>query len=85
MRFIRYMQATIALSVQVLNFCYWGNEVTLNSLAVADACNEVDYVGTDLRFQKGLALIIQRSQRPVELTAGKFAVLSLNTFVSVRL
>ena len=68
---------------QVFLYCYWGNKVTTSSLNVAQASYEVKFVGKDLTFQKGLAMIMLRSQRPVEITMGKFIKLSLSTFVSV--
>lgn len=73
----------MVISVEVFMYSYWGNEIQLNSQAVAQACYEATFIGTDVRFQKGLILFMQRSQRPIKLTAGKFVFLSLNTFMSV--
>lgn len=66
-------------------YCYWGNEVALESQAVAKACYDVDFVGTDIQFQKGLALIIKRSHKPVNMTAGKFTKLSLKMYAWVNI
>lgn len=62
---------------------YWGNEMIQQYSAIADACYEVDFVGIDRRFQKGLCMIIQRSQKPIKFTVGKFTPLTLNNFVMV--
>nr|AVH87271.1 odorant receptor 30 [Holotrichia parallela] len=72
-----------AICVQLLLTCYWSNELTLESESVAYACYEVNFVGASPAFQKNLALMIQRSQRPVVLTAGKFVNLSLDAYVSI--
>lgn len=65
-------------------YCYWGNQVRLESEKVAIACSQVDFVGTDVQFQKSLCLIIRRCQKPIVLTAGKFTTLSLQTYVWVN-
>lgn len=73
----------IFVTIQVFSFCFWGNEVTLESQNVGQAAYEANFVGSDVDFQKGLALIMHRSLKPVYITAGKFANLSIQTFVGV--
>ncbi|KAI4459720.1 odorant receptor [Holotrichia oblita] len=72
----------ITVVMQIFLYCYYGNMITEASDAISFACYETDFVGTDLRFQKGLLLIMMRSQRPIVLTAGKFAQISLAAFVA---
>ncbi|XP_071055834.1 odorant receptor 10-like isoform X1 [Onthophagus taurus] len=69
------------VTVQVFLYCFWGNEVRDESVKIADACWETNFVGTDVRFQKALASIIRRSQKPIVITAGKFSDLSLKSYV----
>ena len=64
-------------------YCYWGNEVTLEAQHVAHAVAEMDWVDLPLDVQKGLVLVIARSQRPIYMTAGKFVPLSMIMFMSV--
>ncbi|KRT78370.1 hypothetical protein AMK59_7488 [Oryctes borbonicus] len=73
------------VAIQVFLYCYWGNEVRLESEEIANACWQVDFVGIDVQFQKSLVLMIRRCQKPIVLTAGKFTKLSLETYVWVRL
>lgn len=63
---------------------FWGTKVITESLALAKSCYEVEFVGTDIRFQKALILIMQRSQSPFKLTLGRFAALSLVTLLGVN-
>lgn len=63
--------------------CYYGTILSLSSKSIADACFEINFIGSDIRFQKYLLLIMARSQKPVRLTAGGFAELSMVIFVWV--
>lgn len=72
-----------AVMVQVCLYCYWGNEITLQSQAISLACYEASFPGTDLRFQQDLKFIMQGSHRPIILTAGKLTNLSLDTYMAV--
>lgn len=72
------------ICIQLLLFCYWGNEVALESQSLAFSCYEVNFVDMPKNFQKQLIFMMQRCQRPVILTAGKFVNLSLSAYVSVR-
>ncbi|GJQ73700.1 hypothetical protein Trydic_g14035 [Trypoxylus dichotomus] len=73
----------VAICIQVLLFCYWGNEVTLESQSLALACYEVNFLGLSIQFQRQLVFMIQRCQKPVILTAGKFIHLSLSAYVAI--
>ncbi|KAI4456221.1 odorant receptor [Holotrichia oblita] len=71
------------ICIQLLLFCYWGNEVALESQSLTFSCYEVNFVDMPKHFQKHLIFMMQRCQRPVILTAGKFINLSLSAYVSV--
>ncbi|KAF5301373.1 hypothetical protein FQA39_LY10771 [Lamprigera yunnana] len=68
-------------SLLVMN-CYNGNEIIIKSEQIGNACYNLNFVGTDIRFQKSLVFMIQRSQKPIVFTVGKFASLSLMTALS---
>lgn len=74
-----------ALMYQLSLYCVYGNNVTLESASVAtDAYFAYSpYIG--MRTTKSLCQIMVRAQRPLILTAGGFAPLSLSTLVGVRL
>lgn len=82
--FAYYVGIYCISAFQLLLLSYWGHRVLEESQAVADVCYQIDFVGSDTRFQKGLQLMIERSQRPIYFTAGKFSQVTLSNFVSVR-
>ncbi|KAK5650739.1 hypothetical protein RI129_001768 [Pyrocoelia pectoralis] len=81
--YIRDALLLTATGFHITILSYIGNEVTLESEKVGVACSEINYVGENLKFQKAIILIIERSQRPIRPTIGKLADLSLLTFVSI--
>uniref|UniRef100_A0AAR5P071 Odorant receptor n=1 Tax=Dendroctonus ponderosae TaxID=77166 RepID=A0AAR5P071_DENPD len=54
------------------------------SLLTREACYEFDWINADLQVKNMLLIIMERSKRPLHLTAGKFSILSLDSFTSVR-
>ncbi|KAF5308136.1 hypothetical protein FQR65_LT06315 [Abscondita terminalis] len=74
---------TFILIFTILTICYHGNQVTVKSLEVADTCYELNFIGSDIRLQKILIILMQRSQRPIIMRIGKFAPLSFATAVGI--
>ncbi|XP_046601320.1 odorant receptor Or2-like isoform X3 [Neodiprion lecontei] len=65
-------------------FCNCGDEVTQQSLLVADAACFCDwYEFSSAKMRRALLSIVQRSQRPLRLTVAKFATLSRETYLKV--
>lgn len=56
---------------------------TFKSTTIQDSCYLSDWINFDTKVRKTLFIIMERSKRPVYLTAGKFANLSLDSFKSV--
>ncbi|KAF5307174.1 hypothetical protein FQR65_LT00690 [Abscondita terminalis] len=75
-----YLIAVVVL-INIVN--YYGNEITIDSQNVAASCYSVDFVNTNVIFQKSLLIMIQRSQRPIIMTVGKFAPLSVATSIAI--
>ncbi|KAF5278792.1 hypothetical protein FQA39_LY18350 [Lamprigera yunnana] len=69
---------------EVTAFCFFANEITTLSFEVGHCCSNLDFVGTDIRFQKSLLAIIRRSQNPIVFTAGKIIPLTMATALGVR-
>lgn len=63
--------------------CYWATELTLAGFSIAHAVYSLDFIETDLKFQKSLLLIMIRSHKPVRVTVGRFVHLSVEIFVWV--
>lgn len=68
---------------QLFVYCWHGNEVQLESLSVAYAIYASDWTASDESTKKMLVLPMLRAQRPLRVTAGKFAFLSVETFTTV--
>nr|QXE93220.1 odorant receptor 40 [Eucryptorrhynchus scrobiculatus] len=81
--FVLMLTFFTAKMLQLGLYCWFGNEIILSSLAVRDACYESDWINSDVRVGKMLLIIMERTKRPLYLTAGKFSVLSLASFTSV--
>ncbi|KAK4878347.1 hypothetical protein RN001_010853, partial [Aquatica leii] len=73
------LEAVIGSFCTVL-ICNAGENLTHESERMLDFAYDVDFVGTDLRFQKSLVIIMRKSQEPVRLKAGKLIDISLVTF-----
>lgn len=83
-RFFRATGEMLCECGQTFIICFWGEQVLQESQKVGYAVFESDFVGTDIRFQKGLILIMCRSQKPTAITAKKFTIICLSTFAWVR-
>ncbi|KAF2904740.1 hypothetical protein ILUMI_01434, partial [Ignelater luminosus] len=77
---LRHLFEASAAVLQVAIYCYWGEQVNRESQLVGFFAYNSNFPGTDLGFQRGLALIIRRSQRPTVITAGGFTDIGLPTF-----
>ncbi|KAF5272419.1 hypothetical protein FQA39_LY07887 [Lamprigera yunnana] len=71
------------LMFQITLYCSHGNEVTLQSAMISDACYMTKWVYCGPLVRKTLFLIMERSKRPMVLTAGKFVNLSLESLMAV--
>ncbi|XP_063243676.1 odorant receptor Or2-like isoform X1 [Bacillus rossius redtenbacheri] len=64
-------------------YCYYGSEITSESLKVGEALYFSDWLGAPMAFKQHCVLVIARSHRPVRFTAGKFGTLSLDTYSKI--
>lgn len=72
--------------LQTFLLCNYGEKLRSSSLRVAEKAMNCDWWDCDHKELKdGLALVLLRSQKPVELTALKFTAISIETFSKVRL
>ncbi|KAF5285630.1 hypothetical protein FQR65_LT13111 [Abscondita terminalis] len=54
-----------------LVYCYYGEELAHRSEQIGEIAYEIDFVGTDIRFQRSLMIILRQSQKPFRIKAGK--------------
>ncbi|XP_031349468.1 odorant receptor 67a-like [Photinus pyralis] len=63
--------------------CFFSQQVITESEELFSSYCAIDFVGTDLRFQKALLVLLGQGQRTIGFTIGKFAPLSIITIVTV--
>lgn len=83
--FVSMASFTVAITFQLLIYCWNGNEVSLYSEKVADAAYDCRWLNASREVKLSLLLIMERAQRRSYLTAGKFSKLSLETFTAVSI
>ncbi|PSN46067.1 Odorant receptor 62 [Blattella germanica] len=81
--FLQVAMFITSISCLLLVFSWYGNELQLKSLEVADAAYNCDWVNGPEPFKKSLIMLIWRAQKPVKLTAWKFFTVDLNLFITV--
>ncbi|XP_063827150.1 odorant receptor 94b-like [Ostrinia nubilalis] len=64
-------------------YCYYGNEVTVESDRMVEAVYAMEWLHAPLRFKRSLVLLMERAKRPLRPAAGLIIPLSLNTFVTI--
>ncbi|XP_071569688.1 odorant receptor 49b-like [Temnothorax nylanderi] len=74
--------------IQLLIYTWTCNDIIVQSTAISDAAyNSKWYLlpdnGPGRAVRKGLIMIMMRARRPCILTAGQFAVMSLDTFMGI--
>lgn len=73
---MKYFSLKYLVIVYVLN-------ALLQSEKLRDACYMSDWINCGMSVRKTLFIIMERTKRPLQLSAANFIVLSLDTLVSV--
>ncbi|EFA01295.2 odorant receptor 53 [Tribolium castaneum] len=81
--FIAILVYGMALLVELLMFCWWGNELIIKSQLIPQAAFESNWMEGSIFFQKNLVFFICRAQKEMMLYAVGFFRISLNTFILV--
>ncbi|KAF5286406.1 hypothetical protein FQR65_LT12586 [Abscondita terminalis] len=71
----------VTLSLFLVSYC--GTQITEELASISNTCYDINFIGTDLRFQKALIFIMSRTQKPVRVTVGGFTALSISVFVAI--
>ncbi|XP_062525493.1 olfactory receptor 45 isoform X2 [Bombyx mori] len=71
------------MSTEIFLFCYQGGHLSIDSMEVATAVYSCPWYTFPTSLKRSLLVIMIRAQQPALLTAGGFAPLLLDTFVSV--
>lgn len=81
--FLLYLFFFVAMINQILLPCYFGNEVTLESIAMRDAVYQMNWLEMPIQDRKLLIKYTERLKRPAGIRAFAFYGLNLSTFTTV--
>ncbi|XP_058053896.1 odorant receptor 63a-like [Anopheles bellator] len=70
----------ILLTVETFGFCYFGTDLMSESVSVGRAVTDSYWYGRTVSVQKKLRLVLQRAQKPVGISAGKFCFVDVEQF-----
>uniref|UniRef100_A0A1A9X570 Odorant receptor n=1 Tax=Glossina brevipalpis TaxID=37001 RepID=A0A1A9X570_9MUSC len=73
----------LAVIAEIFPLCYYAQYLIDESNLLADAMFHSNWMEQDLRYQKLLIFFTQRSQRVMDLSAGKLFPITLKSFLSV--
>nr|CUQ99399.1 Olfactory receptor 16 [Manduca sexta] len=82
-RVISMMAYLLCMMLQVFLYCLQGNQLAEESSNIAEAVYECPWYRLPLPLRRSLLLIMVRSRRVAQLTAGGIATLSLACFTSI--
>ncbi|CAG9858862.1 unnamed protein product [Phyllotreta striolata] len=83
--FMRIVVYGFVMLFQLNIYCFFANEILVKSKKLGDACYlSTWYENPDvLKYKTNLLIIMERSKRPLYLTAGKWSVVSLQSFATI--
>ncbi|XP_017774126.1 PREDICTED: odorant receptor 4-like [Nicrophorus vespilloides] len=82
-QFILLIVYLICMLCQCGLYCWYGNEILTESNGIAEACYMSNWYEGTTEQKKVLFLIMERSKRQIEMTAGKFFTLNLGTYMMI--
>ncbi|XP_063912188.1 odorant receptor 45b-like [Zophobas morio] len=81
--FGQFAMILIVILAQIYFYCYYGATLSEQSGSLIDAIYMGPWYTYDVRTQRTLLTIMERSKIPVTITAGKLVDLSLPTFTTI--
>lgn len=80
LEFIARVSYMMVIMYQLYRYCAKGDEVTQQSKTIFSAVYECNWIVTSNSLQKTFLLMIMQAQKPIQFTAAKFLLLSLESF-----
>ncbi|XP_019699155.1 LOW QUALITY PROTEIN: odorant receptor 46a [Harpegnathos saltator] len=74
---------TICMFVQILFYCWAGNEVILKSTGLSEAVYHTDWMLLTISERKDLLMIMKRSTRPIQFNSSFLVTLSLESYGNI--
>uniref|UniRef100_A0A240PJY3 Uncharacterized protein n=1 Tax=Anopheles atroparvus TaxID=41427 RepID=A0A240PJY3_ANOAO len=70
----------ILVTVETYGYCYFGTDLTTESFGVALAVYDCEWYKFSISMRRNMRLLLQRSQKPLGITAGKFRFVNVAQF-----
>ncbi|KAL7294081.1 hypothetical protein TKK_0012116 [Trichogramma kaykai] len=83
MDFVMTTQFFSAVVIELFFFCWYGNQVTLNSFDVEAAISTMDWTSLTARSQKFLLQMMVRTARPILFRVGPIMDMNIDSFLSI--
>ncbi|XP_053982820.1 uncharacterized protein LOC128878559 [Hylaeus volcanicus] len=84
-KMIELLFYTFNTLVQILYYCWYGNEVKLKSLQVPDMVFESNWNSLDIKTRKILLVIMMRATVPIEFSSFHIVTMNINTFMTLTM
>ncbi|XP_070156630.1 odorant receptor 94a-like isoform X2 [Polyergus mexicanus] len=81
--YIPLMLYTFCVSLQILIYCWYGNEVRLKSILLSNEIFGMDWTNVDKKIKENLIMIMNRSLRPIEFSSIHIVTVNLDSFVKL--
>ncbi|XP_044759273.1 odorant receptor 4-like [Coccinella septempunctata] len=72
-----------SIGIQLFLYCWFGNEVTVQSSKLHLAAFHCSWVGSPISFQKKLIIFMRRTADPIKMRALHFFPMSIITFSTI--
>ncbi|XP_050669832.1 odorant receptor Or2-like [Leptidea sinapis] len=83
LEFVSMTLFIFCILTELFLYCYFGNELTVESDQLAGAAYAMRWEDTSLPFRRSLLLLMLRARRPLRPAAGRVLPLSLETFLKI--
>ncbi|CAL1676375.1 unnamed protein product [Lasius platythorax] len=82
-KYIPLMLYTCCMALQILIYCWYGNEIKLKSIQLSDEIFGMDWIEVDKKVKENLRMIMKRSLMPIEFSSARIVTMNLNSFVKL--
>nr|ARO76436.1 odorant receptor 31 [Conogethes punctiferalis] len=82
-RFVSMLAYFLCMTLQLFLYCYQGNQLSEESIQVAEAAYEMPWYSCTSSFRRDLLMLMTRSRRVSRITAAGFTTLSLSAFMAI--
>ncbi|XP_011050239.1 PREDICTED: odorant receptor 46a, isoform A-like isoform X1 [Acromyrmex echinatior] len=83
MKIVPLMMYTGCMLAQIFIYCWFGNEVKLKSLQLANSVYNINWLELSSSSKKSLLIIMKRSTFPIEFSSAYIITMNLESFVAL--